>query len=357
MSLKYEKFSESLLKWFEQYGRKDLPWQHPKSAYRVWISEVMLQQTQVKTVIPYFTRFIERFPNVQTLSLASEDEVLKYWAGLGYYRRARALHQTAQIITNQLNQEFPQKLDELCKLPGIGMSTAAAIASLAFNQPTAILDGNVKRVLSRYFLIAGDSTKSQTERQLWNIAHQCMPLSHCAEYTQAIMDLGATCCTPKHPQCHMCPLNHSCTAFLKQVVDEYPMKKKRASLPNKQHRFLLLYDQEGLLYFKKRPPTGIWGGLWSLIELEMDQCVKNYLETQYQLQVEHEQELMRLKHTFTHFHLHMHVVAVRCQTMTTSIAEKNREGWFTTNEIEDLGLPQPIKKVLKEGLPMFLKID
>ncbi|AHE67433.1 A/G-specific adenine glycosylase [Legionella oakridgensis ATCC 33761 = DSM 21215] len=221
----YEHFTLPLLQWFHQYGRKDLPWQIPGNAYAVWISEIMLQQTQVRTVIPYFLRFMNTFPTLRTLACASEDQVLAQWSGLGYYSRARNLHKTAKIICNDFHDYFPDDIETLMKLPGIGPSTAAAIASLAFNKPTAILDGNVKRVLCRYFLIAGSMEQTSVTRQLWQLAKQCMPLHDCAAYTQAIMDLGATCCTIKSPNCSNCPLHTTCLAYQTNEVAHYPHKK------------------------------------------------------------------------------------------------------------------------------------
>ena len=206
------KFSLPLLEWFNCHGRKDLPWQHPRSAYRVWISEIMLQQTQVKTVIPYFNHFIAKFPDIQQLAHAYEDRVLAQWSGLGYYSRARNLHKTAKIICEKYKGEFPRELADLIALPGIGPSTAAAIASQAFNQATPILDGNVKRVLCRYFLIDGWPEHSSVKQKLWQLAKECMPTERCADYTQAIMDLGATRCTARNPDCANCPLQYTCLA-------------------------------------------------------------------------------------------------------------------------------------------------
>ncbi|WP_019217249.1 A/G-specific adenine glycosylase [Legionella tunisiensis] len=219
-----EQFSNLLLAWFDLHGRKDLPWQHPRSAYRVWISEIMLQQTQVKTVIPYFNRFIDSFPDVWQLAKASEDQVLAHWSGLGYYSRARNLSQTAKIICEKYAGEFPLALVDLVALPGIGPSTAAAIASQAFNQPTAILDGNVKRVLCRYFLIEGWPEQSAIKQRLWQLANQCMPRQRCADYTQAIMDLGATCCTVRQPNCASCPIQKTCLANIHHKTAFYPQK-------------------------------------------------------------------------------------------------------------------------------------
>ncbi|OJX94599.1 MAG: A/G-specific adenine glycosylase, partial [Legionella sp. 40-6] len=264
MSELNDKFSTPLLKWYEIHGRKNLPWQLPRSPYRVWISEIMLQQTQVQTVIPYFERFMKVFPDIETLAYAQDDEVLALWSGLGYYSRARNLHKTAQIIVNEFASIFPQTLTQLINLPGIGESTAAAILSQAFNQRTAILDGNVKRVLSRFFMISGSVDQAATKRKLWSLADACMPEIQCADYTQAIMDLGATCCTPKNYNCVSCPVNTSCLAFNHGEQENYPTKKVKKQIPTVQKKFLVLTNHDGKIYLEKNPSTGIWGGLWCL---------------------------------------------------------------------------------------------
>lgn len=346
MNLTNEIFTETLLSWYEKHGRKHLPWQKTRSPYRVWISEIMLQQTQVKTVIPYFTRFMTSFPDTQTLALAKEDEVFAHWSGLGYYSRARNMHKTAQIIHNQFKNEFPADLDQLKNLPGIGPSTAAAIASLAFNQPTAILDGNVKRVLSRYFLIDGYPEKAAIKKKLWQIANACMPEKNCAEYTQAIMDMGATCCTVKNPNCKECPLNNSCLAYLNNVVVNYPHKKPKQTLSTHHQQFLLLHDKEQQIYLEKRPPTGIWGGLWCLPMLEIQDCPLTYIKNRYQAKSNFYKPLLRLKHTFSHFHLHLNAVSILIHMDQSTLAEHNGR-WFNLNELNTIGLAKPIKTIIE----------
>lgn len=221
----HKKFSQPLLQWHALYGRNNLPWQLPRTPYRVWISEIMLQQTQVQTVIPYFERFMQQFPNINTLAQANDDEVLSLWSGLGYYSRARNLHQTAKIVVQHHGGVLPDNYQLLKELPGIGPSTAAAIASQAFNQPIAILDGNVKRVLTRFFMIKGYPEQAQVKKTLWELANSCMPNENCANYTQAIMDLGSLCCTPKNPNCHNCPLQNSCLALKYEEQHLYPTKR------------------------------------------------------------------------------------------------------------------------------------
>jgi A/G-specific adenine glycosylase len=338
-------FSLPLLQWFELYGRHDLPWQHPRNAYRVWVSEIMLQQTQVKTVIPYFNRFLASFPDVKTLALAAEDEVLAHWSGLGYYSRARNLRKTAAIIHADFKDEFPSNLEQLIRLPGIGPSTAAAIASLAFNQPTAILDGNVKRVLSRYFLVSGEPKHATVHQKLWQLANECMPQQCCAEYTQAIMDLGATCCTLKNPNCMACPLQTTCIAKKEDVVALYPNKNPKKSLPTKQQQFLLLHTKDHLIYLEKRPPTGLWGGLWCLPSIEMNECANTFIAQTYKLQTDNVKELMTMNHSFSHFHLQIKALSIQTKPATDAIAESPGR-WFALNEINSVGLAKPVSTII-----------
>jgi A/G-specific adenine glycosylase len=341
----YRHFTLPLLHWFDQYGRKNLPWQHPRDAYRVWISEIMLQQTQVKTVIPYFNRFMSSFPDIQTLANASEDDVLAHWSGLGYYTRARNLRKTAAIISNDFQGKFPEELDQLIKLPGIGPSTAAAIASLAFDKPTAILDGNVKRVLSRYFLIDGLPKQATVQQTLWKLANECMPKDNCANYTQSIMDLGATCCTTKKPTCEMCPLQLTCKAKIQNVVANYPNKNPKKILPHKQQQFLLLHNSNQLIYLEKRPPTGLWGGLWCLPSIDMENCPTRYVETTYQLKINNLKELTTINHSFSHFHLQIKVWAMMTTSKSHALAEHTGR-WFSCHELNGLGLAKPVSDII-----------
>ncbi len=344
MAINHQIFTPTLLAWYDMNGRKNLPWQHPKTAYRIWISEIMLQQTQVKTAIPYFVRFIERFSDVYQLASASEDEVLAHWSGLGYYSRARNIHKTAQLLCNDFQGEFPQEVDVLKRLPGIGPSTAAAIASLAFNKPTAILDGNVKRVLSRYFLIAGPPS-SRLEQQLWQLANACMPDDRCADYTQAIMDMGATCCTPKNPNCGQCPLANTCQAHQTDAVAHYPQKKIKRALPVKKEQFILMHSPDNRIYLEKRPPTGIWGGLWSLPSIAEHDCPTAFIRKTYQAEVSKTQAIMAIKHSFSHFHLHISALATECRFSVAEVAEMPGR-WFGFDEIDQLGLSSPMAKII-----------
>lgn len=343
MNLLYE-FTKPLLAWFATYGRHHLPWKKFHTAYAIWVSEIMLQQTQVQTVIPYFNRFITRFPTVRELATAAEDEVFSYWAGLGYYSRARNLHKTAQIVHYQWGDAFPNKVEELLQLPGIGASTAAAIASLAFHQPTAILDANVKRILSRYFKLEGPLDSPASQKKLWHLAQWCMSCEHCADYTQAIMDLGALCCTVKKPDCLHCPVHKTCLAYQEGVVELYPPKKIKKTKPTQAKQFLLLHKGDAI-YLEKNPPKGIWGSLWSLPNIEYHTTAGEFIEQEYGLRTEQIRELMILKHSFTHFHLQMKALSIKINeaSSTTSLVGS----WVSKQEISNLGIAKPILTIIQ----------
>lgn len=342
----FDYFTQALLRWFVQHGRKNLPWQHPRTPYFVWISEVMLQQTQVKTVIPYFNRFIHRFPDIHRLAAADEDEVLAHWSGLGYYSRARHLHQTAKLVVNKYDGHLPNELNQLMTLPGIGASTAAAIASLAFNQPTAILDGNVKRVLSRYFLVEGNPNLASVKNQLWTLATQCMPRENCSNYTQAIMDFGALCCTKHHPSCEVCPLQPSCKAYQYQLVNELPHKPAKKIRETKQTQWILLHHKKENFFLEKQPPHGIWGGLWCMPSISMDACPKAYLYQSLKLTVNTPIPLLQFKHSFTHFHLTIKTVAVEAPYLELTHRPPQQGQWFHIEQLQSIGIPKPLTKVL-----------
>jgi A/G-specific adenine glycosylase len=343
----HEQFSKPLLNWFDSHGRKDLPWQKPRSPYRVWVSEIMLQQTQVQTVIPYFNRFIKQFPTLNELAQASEDEVLSLWSGLGYYSRARNLHHTAKIIYQAHQNLFPTDLKTLIDLPGIGPSTAAAILSQAFNEPTAILDANVKRVLARYFLIKGWPEQTQVKKNLWDLAHLCMSQERCADYTQAIMDLGATCCTTKNPDCFRCPLINNCLAFKNKEQHLYPTRKLKKPVPLHYQQLLVLCNEQGLIYLEKRPPTGLWGGLWCLPSIEIDDCPLGFIKLQYALKGESPKQLLTFKHRFSHFHLEINAVSIKTKAMENRLCE-NPGQWFTKEKLPSLGLAKPTSLILSK---------
>lgn len=338
-------FDLALLAWYDKHGRKNLPWQHPRSAYRVWISEIMLQQTQVQTVVPYFERFMSVFPDLDSLAKAEEDEVLALWSGLGYYSRARNILKTAKIIVETFNGVFPHNLTELCSLPGIGESTAAAIASQAFNLPAAILDGNVKRVLSRYFMVDGIPGQTAVNKKLWNLAKQCMPEIRCADYTQAIMDLGATLCTRTKPSCSLCPLQTRCMANQQQAVSQYPFKKLKKVLPVQHQQFLLLH-KDNEIYLERRAPVGLWGGLWCLPTIDKDIDPISFVRQQYGWECSTSKNLSELKHSFSHFHLHISAVALNIQDLPLRMAEGPGD-WFKEGQLERLGLAKPVSKIIQ----------
>ena len=348
-----EHFSTPLLNWFDKHGRKDLPWQHPRSAYRVWISEIMLQQTQVQTVLGYFARFMERFPELSDLAKANDEEVMALWSGLGYYSRARNLHKTAQMIYQRFQGQFPEDPAILVQLPGIGPSTAAAITSQAFNQQTAILDGNVKRVLSRYFLVDGHPEKSDVKKKLWELAAACMPKERCADYTQAIMDLGATCCTTRNPSCMRCPVQAGCLAWSQQKVNEYPAKKIKKNIPHKHQQFLLLYRADRSIYLEKNPPSGLWGSLWCMPGIDAEEDAIEYIFQKYNLQSLSINDLADIKHSFSHFHLHIRARLIEtCAGETKSLKETTGK-WFKVQDRHNLALAKPTRDIIDQFISLL----
>jgi len=339
-----QSFAERLLRWYRQHGRHDLPWQKHKSLYRTWVSEIMLQQTQVATVIPYFERFMQRFPDIRSLAAASQDDVLLHWAGLGYYSRARNLHNAALLIVEQHLGEFPQDYDALVILPGIGPSTAGAILAQVLGQRHAILDGNVKRVLARHRAIEGWPAQATVAKQLWHWAKKYTPQQDLADYTQAIMDLGATVCTRTSARCESCPLLHDCSAHAQHRVADFPGKKPKKSLPVRAKRLLIIRNEQGHYLMEKRPPAGIWGGLWSLPELAMDQPVDDTVQLNWQLTVNDYRDLSKFRHTFSHFHLDITPCEVRVGPANADIAEGGRYQW--QGDISLLALAAPVSAIL-----------
>jgi len=338
-------FSKKLLNWYQQYGRHDLPWQQDRSLYRVWVSEIMLQQTQVATVIPYFERFMARFPDTRVLADAEQDEVLHLWTGLGYYARARNLHKAAQIIRDEYGNQFPQDFDAVLALPGIGRSTAGAILAQALNQRHIILDGNVKRVLTRLFAIEGWPGKKEVENKLWEIAESLTPKQQLTDYTQAIMDLGATVCARKS-SCPDCPVIDLCEAHRQDQVSSYPTPKKRKALPVKETQMLILQNAEGNILLQQRPPSGIWGGLWSLPECSGENIEK---WCQQKLGLLIGKAIMKpvFRHTFSHFHLDITPIHIKVKALTNQVMEADRGLWYNTQQPESLGLPAPVVNILK----------
>ena len=339
-------FAERLLAWFDGNGRKDLPWQQNVTAYRVWVSEIMLQQTQVQTVIPYFNRFIDRFPDVEALAGAEQDEVLSHWSGLGYYARARNLHRAAQEIAKEYSGRFPDALDEVIALPGIGRSTAGAILALAYGQRQAILDGNVKRVLARHDAIAGWPGKGTVAAQLWDVAERRTPHDRCQEYTQAIMDLGATLCTRTLPECGRCPVSGDCEALRTNTVERYPGRKQKVSKPLKTTT-MILASVSGQVFLERRPESGIWGGLWSLPELG-ERSIDEWCDAMIGAAVSDVQPWDILRHSFSHYDLDIQPIVVRVASCTGKVADNGATTWYSLDDAPPGGFAAPVKKLINQ---------
>lgn len=337
-----DQFAQRLLAWWAVHGRHDLPWQQPRTPWRVWVAEVMLQQTQVSTVIPYFHRFLARFPDMASLAEAREEEVLAYWAGLGYYRRARFLHQAVRYVVEHHAGEFPQTLEAALALPGLGRSTAAAILAQAYGLPHAILDGNVKRVLARYHGIEGWPGEGRIERLLWAKAEAHTPREQVADYTQAIMDLGATLCTPKKPACGECPLQDACVARQQGREEALPTPRPRRSLPVRQVIMFLIEGREGVL-LTRRPPVGVWPGLLSLPECEPKQEAA-YVE---RLGVEVCERLPGFRHTFSHYHLDILPCRARPKDPASRVMDSGEWLWYNPKDPPP-GLPRPVWRIIQQ---------
>jgi A/G-specific adenine glycosylase len=349
-------FAAKLICWQQLHGRHHLPWQNTRDPYPVWLSEIMLQQTQVATVVPYYLRFLQRYPDISDLALAPLDEVLALWSGLGYYARGRNLHQAAQLIVKNHNGEFPRDLTAIQQLPGIGRSTAAAIAVFAYGEHCAILDGNVKRVFARCFGIDGYPGDKNTETLLWHKAEQLLPerktQGQIEAYTQALMDLGAIVCTRSRPGCATCPLQLDCVAFREKRVDKLPTARPRKPLPQKSTVLLLLL-QHGEILLEKRPPTGIWGGLWCLPEMPLAENAAAYCVRQFGLEVRPLLELPPFDHSFTHFKLRIHPQPLQV-IAHISVARQNGAIWLAFEDALAAAIPAPVRKLL---LPMRNKND
>jgi len=345
--MKNSSFSDQLIHWYHKHGRRTLPWQHPKTAYRVWISEIMLQQTQVKTVIPYFERFMQRFPDIASLAQAQLDDVLAIWSGLGYYSRARYLHKAAQMIQQNFQGRFPDQLESILSLPGIGASTAGAILSFCFKQAQPILDGNVKRILARLYEIPTPTNASTTLKQLWQLATELTPKTNTADYTQAIMDLGATLCTRSKPKCTQCPVSGFCQAYKNQSVEQFPVKTIKKAKPTKQRLFIIpMQDQHILMH--KRPPSGIWGGLWSFIELPIEQEaeVSPYLQKRFKIKTNSLNTLEKIQHIFTHYKLIATPIVANISSPKTRANPFIDHQWISIDVLPTMGLAAPVKQLL-----------
>jgi A/G-specific adenine glycosylase len=365
-------FAQRLIAWQHTHGRHDLPWQFA-SAYHVWLSEIMLQQTQVATVIPYYQRFIAAFPTLAALAVASEEQVLTHWSGLGYYARGRNLHAAAQLIAEKYYGEFPRKFEQILELPGVGRSTAAAICALAWHEHRAILDGNVKRVLARYCGIEGWAGDKKVAMKLWQQAENLLPLvsreitsdlagdfrqpsrmasssirggfeNGIARYIQAQMDLGATLCTRSKPKCDDCPVQSDCVAFQSGRVSELPTPRPRKAVPERHTTFLLLMHGSDIL-LEKRPPQGIWGGLWSLPQFDDEEAAKNWY-VQNGMNASHGERLSTFTHTFTHFKLHIKPLQIQL-VRKPSVAAQPETVWLNMDDALSAAIPTPVRKMLK----------
>lgn len=355
-------FAQSVLQWYDKFGRKHLPWQQNKTLYGVWLSEVMLQQTQVATVIPYFERFIKTFPNVTALANASQDEVLHLWTGLGYYARARNLHKAAQKIRDEFDGNFPIDFNQVWALPGIGRSTAGAILSSVLNQPYPILDGNVKRVLSRYFEVKGWPGEKKVENQLWDLTELVTPTEHVADFNQAMMDIGALVCTRTKPKCDLCPLKKDCLAYKNESWAQFPAKKTQKRLPEKETYFLIL-SKNGKVWLEQRENSGLWGGLFCFPQFGSQEDLLAYLINE---DISHYQSWPSFRHTFSHFHLDIHPIYAEIGNIQAEqenrdwhkVMEKPKEYkpnlsrevkyWYDPQDPEQIGLAQPVKNLLTQ---------
>lgn len=341
------RFADTVVSWQRVHGRHHLPWQGSGEAYRIWLSEIMLQQTQVSTVIDYYARFLERFPDIPTLAAATQDEVMPYWAGLGYYARARNLHRCAVELSLHWNNTFPPTSHEIATLPGIGRSTAAAIAAFAYAERSPIMDGNVKRVFTRYFGIYGVTSQRSTEKLLWDTAEAVLDSAPAslpmAAYTQGLMDLGSSCCSRSTPQCHICPLSSNCYAHLNGKQQELPTPKVRKTVPERHCKMLIL-DRDGHVLLEQQASPGIWGGLWSLpkypdAETLESACINHGERT------EPAQKMAALLHVFSHFKLHIEPWYLRSELISTEEPQPG-QAWVPIHALPSTALPAPVRKIL-----------
>lgn len=337
-------FAARIVDWQRSHGRSELPWQNTHDPYRVWLSEVMLQQTQVSTVLGYFARFLERFPTVQALAAGTEDEVFGLWSGLGYYSRARNMHRCAQQVMSRFGGAFPRTAAELQTLPGIGRSTAAAIAAFCFGERVAILDGNVKRVLARMLAFEGDLSSAAQERALWAMATQLLPAATqrraIARYTQGLMDLGATVCLPRKPGCMICPVNDLCAARREGEPERFPVKTRKLRRSAQSLWMLQARDAHGRVWLEKRPSRGIWAGLYCLPVYESRASLLDELAPDDRRSARDDAAFV---HVLTHKDLHLHPVSVECTAAQPLSAAGE---WFEAGRWSTLGLPAPVRKLL-----------
>lgn len=339
-------FAERLLAWFDHAGRHDLPWQHPRTPYRVWLSEIMLQQTQVATVIPYFGRFIHALPDLPALAAAEQEQVLALWSGLGYYARARNLHAAARICMDLHGGALPRDVDALQALPGIGRSTAAAIAAQAWGDRHAILDGNVKRVLARYHGVSGWPGQPRVEKALWSFAEDHLPDARLADYTQAQMDLGATVCTRANPACMLCPLQADCVARLEARTAELPSPRPAKVLPRHQATVLWVEDPRGRILLQQRPPAGIWAALWTLPQADDGPGARLWFDRHLEGDSSRGEPLPPIDHAFSHYRLQLHPLRWCGIEPGNAVGDNDGLRWVAPDALDTLGIPAPIRRLL-----------
>ena len=339
-------FAAALLAWFDVSGRHDLPWQHPRTPYRVWLSEIMLQQTQVQVVVRYFERFVAALPDVASLAAAPLDDVLALWSGLGYYARARNLHAAAKRCVESHSSDLPRDPDALMALPGIGRSTAGAILAQAWGDRAAILDGNVKRVLARVHGIEGWPGLPAVEKKLWAIAEAHLPTTRLADYTQAQMDFGATLCTRHDPACVICPLQQHCVALREGRVAALPTPKPGKPLPERRAVMLWAEDAEGRVLLQRRPPAGVWASLWSLPEHADDALARHWFDRHLEGEYDHAEQLAAIAHGFTHYRLQIHPLRWRAATQKPAVGDNPELRWVARDQLVALGIPAPIRKLI-----------
>lgn len=338
-------FSRQVLDWYQRFGRKTLPWQLEKTPYKVWLSEVMLQQTQVATVIPYFGRFMARFPTVTDLAAAPLDEVLHLWTGLGYYARARNLHKAAKMVADKHNGIFPRTFAEVADLPGVGRSTAGAILSLSLGQHYPILDGNVKRVLARCYAVSGWPGKKEVEKRLWQISEEVTPAEGVSQFNQAMMDLGAIVCTRSKPKCEICPLNLGCIAYANGSWANYPGKKPKQTLPERTG-WLLMMQQGQEVWLEQRPPVGLWGGLFCFPQFATQPELEQWL-SEKRIDSAALQQGIAFRHTFSHFHLD--IVPMWLELPPSGAAMDEGAGlWYNLAQPQSVGLAAPVERLLQQ---------
>ena len=340
-------FSDRLITWSKDHGRHDLPWQDTPTPYRVWLSEIMLQQTQVATVIPYFERFVSIFPDVRSLAAALLDDVLYLWSGLGYYSRARNLHKAARLVVDEHDGEFPQTLEALTALPGIGRSTAGAVMALAFELPHPILDGNVKRVLARFHTVEGWAGQASVLKELWALSERHVPPGEARNYTQAIMDLGATVCAVKNPQCAICPLHSDCGARRMNRVAAIPAPRPRRKQPKRRTFFLVIENGDGGILLERRPPTSVWGGLWSCPEITEESELPERITALGFRDATVRERMNTMAHGFTHFKLEIHPLRIDASEAANCVRDADDLCWYSGGDSTRIGVSAAVGRLLE----------